>query len=104
MTVGILVCGDNHLILSGPLPTPDDARLLAERFGLSLVRLGPGPAGRHAQWSVEKQAFRDRLTWAVHLRAGESPSPAVALLLAELAARGITIHRETDSWEGAPCA
>ena len=104
MTVGILVSGDNHLILAGPLPAPACARHLAGRFALTYVTLGPAPSARHGPWSIRTQAFRESLAWAVHLRASQAPSPAVAALLAELAARGITIHQETDSWEGAPCA
>lgn len=76
--------------------------MLARRFGLTLVTLGSGAkARRDGAWRIETKAFRERLTWAVQLGAG--PSPAVATLLAELAARGVNTYRETDSWEGAPC-
>lgn len=102
MSVGILVHGDNHLILSGPLPAPACARQLARHLGLSLV--APGSARPPGPWAIRTKEFRENLTWAVHLQSGQQPSPAVATLLAGLAARGITIYRETDSWEGVPCA
>jgi hypothetical protein len=97
-----LVCGDNHLILGGPLPGPGCARVLAQRFGLLLVplgALGPPPVA----WSIRTKEFRENLTWAVELSSDSAPSAAVAQLLAELAARGVTIHRETEPWEGTLC-
>jgi len=100
---GILVCGDNHLILGGPLPGPECARRLAHQFGLRLVTLGPPPVRQWAQWEIRTREFRERLTWAVQLMPYQNPSPAVATLLAELSQRGLTIHREPHSWEGTPC-
>jgi hypothetical protein len=99
--VGILVHGDNHLILAGPLPAPACARRLAQSLGLSLVLLGaPREQGR---WAIRTREYRENLSWAVQLEGGGAPSPAVAVLLDELAGRGIKIYRETDSWEGVPC-
>jgi hypothetical protein len=102
MTVGILVHGDNHLILAGPLPAPACARRLARSFGLSVVALGAVRSS--GPWEIRTKEYRENLAWAVQLESGGAPSSAVAALLNELAARGITIYRETDSWEGVPCA
>lgn len=101
MAVGILVHGDNHLILAGPLPSPACARRLAQSFGLTLVTLGA--LRHHGPWEIRTKEFRENLAWAVQLDGGGTPSAAVAALLNELAGRGITIYRETDSWEGVPC-
>lgn len=74
--------------------------MLARRFGLGLVTLGAPPI--HGPWTIRTREFRENLQWAVHLE-GTPPSPAVAVLLEELAQRGVTIHQETQPWEGAPC-
>jgi len=67
--VGILVHGDNHFIVSGPLPD--------RKIAIALVR----------QWSL------------IQIGAAASPVPgegtmsaAVRVLLEEMSARGITIH------------
>jgi hypothetical protein len=102
-SLGILVCGDNHLILAGPLPAPPCARTLASRLGLTLVRLGDTPVAEFAQWRIRTRADRERLEWAVDLSKGAPVSPAVAVLLDELAQRGVTIHIEENPWYGTPC-
>jgi len=53
-------------------------------------------------WSIVTRALREELAWAVVLDAGngEGQSAAVTVLLAELVARGIAIHRDGE-WPGA---
>ena len=103
MSLGILVHGGNHLILSGPLPAPECARRLAAEFAMSLVSLGCGPRCEFAAWQIRTREFRENLQWAVRLNPAEPASPAVSTLLEELAARGVPIHCEPQSWEGVRC-
>jgi len=88
--VGILVHGDNHLILRGLLPDQENALALVRRW--SLVQIGH-PTLPLDRWQVVTREFRENLQWAA-IVPGDTPiSPAVATLLEELAARGIAIHR-----------
>ena len=87
--VGILVHGDNHLILRGPLPEREAALALVRRW--SLVEIGaatPGPD----EWQVVTREFRENLQWAVVIPGDTEISAAVTTLLQELSARGVTIH------------
>jgi len=88
---GMLVHRDNHFIVNGPEPQPDVARLLLRKW--ELPTLGPAPQWPPVltQWSICTSAFRENLTWAVVIQGG-SPSAAVATLLGELAARGVSIR------------
>jgi hypothetical protein len=86
--VGILVHGDNHFIVRGPLPDREAA--LARHW--SLIRIGattPPPLDR---WRIVSKEFRENLQWAVVVLGEGETAPAVTKLLEELAARGITIH------------
>ena len=87
--VGILVHGDNHLILRGPLPEREVARELVRRW--SLVQIGT--ATPHLDgWQVVTREFRENLEWAAVVPSDTAISPAVSNLLEELSTRGITIH------------
>jgi hypothetical protein len=87
--VGILVHGDNHLILRGPLPEREAAHALVRRW--SLVQIGA--ATLHIDtWQVITREFRENLGWAVVVPGDTEISPAVTILLEELSTRGITIH------------
>jgi hypothetical protein len=88
--LGILVHGDNHFIVRGP--EPDRATALALARHWSLVRIGATTPPALAQWSISTKEFRENLQWAVTVPAEREISPAVAQLLAELAARGVAIH------------
>ena len=44
------------------------------------------------QWSIRTREFRENLEWAVVVPGDDEVTPAVAQLLEELSARGITIH------------
>jgi hypothetical protein len=86
--VGILVHGDNHLILRGPLPEREIARALVQRWSLVQV----GATRQLGEWAVVTREFRENLEWAVVV--GEmAVSPAVTALLEELSGRGIAIQR-----------
>jgi hypothetical protein len=88
--LGILVHGDNHFIVRGPEPDRATALALAQHW--SLVRIGSTTPPALAQWSISTKEFRENLQWAVIVPAETEISPAVAQLLAELAARGVAIH------------
>jgi hypothetical protein len=88
--VGILVHGDNHLILRGPPPEREVALALVRRW--SLVQIGPA-APLLDRWQVVTREFRENLEWAAVVSGDTAISPAVATLLDELSTRGITIRK-----------
>jgi hypothetical protein len=90
MSVGILVHGDNHFIVRGPLP--DRATALALVRHWSSIQIGATTPPALHQWSISTREFRENLEWAVSVPGEGVISPAVGQLLAELTARGITIH------------
>jgi hypothetical protein len=88
--VGILVHGDNHFIVRGPLPERAAALALVRHW--SVIQIGSVTPPALDRWRISSREFRENLEWAV-IAPGEGEfSPAVAELLAELSARGITIH------------
>jgi hypothetical protein len=95
--VGILVHGDNHLIVRGPLP--DRAAALALVRFWSLIQIGEGRPVALRSWTISTREFREDLEWAVIVPGDGSMNPAVAQLLAELSARGIEIHdSQSKNW------
>ena len=90
MSVGILVHGDNHFIVRGPLP--DRATALALVRHWSSIQIGVATPPALHRWSISSREFRENLEWAVSVPAESAISPAVTELLAELAARGIAIQ------------
>lgn len=97
--LGVLVHGDNHFIVRGPLPSPEQARALVERW--SLIRIGSGvDATRESgPWRVSTREFRENLQWAVLVEASSPPQPAIVELLRELEARSVRIRRlPGDDW------
>jgi hypothetical protein len=95
--VGILVHGDNHFIVRGPLPDRDTSEALVRNW--SLIRIGATAPPALAQWQIVSKEFRENLQWAVVVPGESQPSPAVAILLEELSAHGIRIHDLTSG----PC-
>jgi hypothetical protein len=89
---GILVCGDNHFIVSGPLPDRADALALARHW--SIIQIGGTTPPSLQRWSIVTRAFREDLAWAVSLPGDGEMTPAVAVLLSELSARGIAIRND----------
>jgi hypothetical protein len=88
--LGVLVYGDNHLILRGPLPAREVAIALVKHW--SLVQIGMATPPSLEGWEIISLAFREDLEWAVVVPGDGETSGAVAKLLEELAARGIVIH------------
>jgi hypothetical protein len=91
--VGILVFGDNHFIVRGPLPDRDTALALARHW--SLIQIGRTTPIALERWSISTREFRENLAWAVVVPGDGEVTPAVAQLLEELAARGIAVHHST---------
>ena len=88
--VGILVHGDNHFIVRGPLPNREVALALVRQW--SLIRIGLTTPPPLDQWHIISREFRENLKWAVVVPGDCEISPAVTRLLEEMSARGITIH------------
>ena len=94
--LGILVHGDNHFIVRGPLPDPATARSLARHW--SIIQIGRSTPPALQPWSISTREFRENLEWAILVPGEGELSASVAQLLEELRARGITIHNcETNS-------
>jgi hypothetical protein len=96
--IGLLVCGDNHFIVSGPPPAPVAALALARHW--TIIQIGQlGQAGEAMppalqSWGMVTRAFRENLEWAVVVPGDGDPTPAVTQLLQELSARGIAIRTD----------
>ena len=89
--VGILVHGNNHFIVSGPVP--DEASALAMLRRWSIVQIGEEKPSSFGQWQIMSKEFRENLEWALVVPGDRETSPGVAELLGELSARGVTIRR-----------
>ena len=87
---GILVHGDNHFIVRGPLPGRDSALALVRHW--SLIQIGATTPHALDRWQITTREFRENLEWAVVVPGDCEVSPAVTQLLSELSARAITIH------------
>jgi hypothetical protein len=86
--IGILVHGNNHFILSGPLP--DKAAALALVRHWSIVQIGEEKSSSFGQWQIRSKEFRENLEWAVIVPGDREASPGVEQLLGDLSARGVT--------------
>ncbi|MFZ0821565.1 MAG: hypothetical protein WAM91_15990 [Candidatus Acidiferrales bacterium] len=95
--LGILVIGNNHFIVRGPLPDSETALALARHW--SLIQIGCKTPLALQQWRISTREFREDLEWAVIVPGDGEISSAVAQLLSEIARRGIMIYNSTtDSW------
>jgi hypothetical protein len=95
--LGILVHGDNHFIVRGPLPGRDTALALVNHW--SLIRIGAVTPPNLDQWQIVPRAFREDLQWAVVVPGDSEINPSVTTLLEELSARGIAIQNsQTNVW------
>ena len=90
--IGILVCGDNHFIVRGPPPDRETALALARHW--SIIEIGRMTPPSLQSWSIVTKAFREDLEWAVVVPGEGETTPAVAKLLDELSARGVTIRND----------
>ncbi len=87
--VGILVHGDNHFIVRGPLPNRAEALALAKQW--SLIQIGSETPVELQRWTISTKEFRENLAWAVIVPGNGEMNPAVTQLLSELFARGVEI-------------
>jgi hypothetical protein len=95
--VGLLVHGNNHFIVRGPLPARTTALRLVRHW--SLIQIGGKTPPDLDQWHISSREFRENLAWAVLVPGADDIIPAVAELLSELSERGIVIHNSrTDVW------
>ena len=88
--VGILVHGNNHFIVRGPMPDRRAALALVRHW--SLIQIGAMTPQDLKNWRISSREVRENLEWAVVVPGDGELSPAVEVLLQELSARGITIH------------
>ena len=88
--VGILVHGDNHFVVRGPLPDRETALALVRDW--SVIQIGSARPPALDPWRIVNKEFRENLEWAVIVPGDSEASPAVRTLLDELSARGIIIH------------
>jgi hypothetical protein len=93
--VGILVHGDNHFIVRGPMPSRNQAIALARLW--SVIRIGSETPEELRHWRISSKEFRENLEWAVMVRGDGEMSPAVRQLLDEMTARGVAIQDFTRS-------
>ena len=87
---GLLVHGDNHFIVRGPLPSRAVALELVRHW--SVIQIGGTTPPALDPWSIVSREFRENLAWAVIVPGDSEISPAVAELLGELSVRGVPIH------------
>jgi hypothetical protein len=96
-TLGILVHGNNHFIVRGPLPARSVAQALARHW--SLIQIDRKTPPELDQWRISSKEYRENLAWAVFVPGEGEISPAVSQLLEELSRRGIIIHNSRlDCW------
>ena len=88
--IGILVHGDNHFIVRGPLPSRDCALALVRHW--SIIQIGAKTPPNLHRWRISTSEFRENLQWAVRVPGHSEVTAAVAQLLTELTERGIEIH------------
>jgi hypothetical protein len=89
--VGILVHGDNHFIVRGPLPRREVALALVRHW--SVIQIGATTPPVLDRWHIVSREFRENLEWAMVVPGEGETSAAVTKLLDELAARGVIIHK-----------
>jgi hypothetical protein len=88
--LGILVHGNNHFIVRGPLPSRSAALALVRHW--SVIQIGRGASPELEAWRISSREYRENLSWAVLIPGEGEISPAVSQLLQELSERGIVIH------------
>jgi hypothetical protein len=89
--VGILVHGDNHFIVCGPVPDHQTAVALVRHW--SVINIETATPAVLDRWQIVTKEFRENLEWAVVVPGDAEISPAVRTLLDELAGRGIRPER-----------
>ena len=95
--VGILVLGNNHFIVRGPLPDRATALALARHW--TFIQIAQTMPDSLRPWSISTKEFRENLEWAAVVPGDGEVTPAVAQLLGEISARGIKVHHsDTECW------
>jgi hypothetical protein len=95
--IGIIVHGDNHFIVRGPLPDKATALDLVRHW--SIIQIGSTTPSHLSQWRISTREFRENLKWAIIVVADSPFSPAIIQLLDELSARGIRIFDSAnETW------
>ena len=87
--VGILVHGDNHFIVRGPVP--DRATALALVRHWSVIQIDAKTPPHLREWSISTREFRENLEWAIVVPGEAKITAGVEQLLDELRARGIEV-------------
>jgi hypothetical protein len=90
--IGILVCGDNHFIVNGPMPDQEAALALVRHW--SIIQIGQTTPPHLRSWTIVTRAFRENLEWAVVVPGDGEVTHAVAQLLKELSERRIAIRKD----------
>jgi hypothetical protein len=99
--LGLLVCGDNHLLLRGPLPDRVTAGRLVRLWMFPTIGTSINASGILGPWRISTREFREEIAWAVVWPSDTPAQPAVAQLLSEVAGRGIAIcDAATGDWPG----
>ena len=88
--LGVLVHGDNHFIVRGPLPCRETALALVRHW--SVIRIGAVTPSELCAWRISTKEFREDLEWAIVAPGESAHSDAVVQLLGELRSRGVVIH------------
>ncbi len=91
--LGLIVHGEDHFLIRGPKPDAAMARYLVRRWIFPSIEdlLGTSPP-IPADWKITTSEFRENIEWTIVLSCAQSPSPAVAQLVAEVAARGVAVE------------
>jgi hypothetical protein len=88
--LGILVHGNNHFIVRGPMPSRSDALALVRHW--SVIQIGRPTPPELEPWQISSREYRENLAWVILIPGEGEISPAVSQLLKELSERGIVIH------------
>ena len=95
--LGVLVHGDNHFIIRGPLP--DRATALALVRHWTFIQIGATTPVALEHWRISTREYRENLEWAVVVPGDRDVNPEVRRLLDELSSRGVPIHKsELEIW------
>jgi hypothetical protein len=95
--IGILVLGNNHFIVRGPLPDRATALALARHW--TIIQIAQTTPDSLRTWSISTKEFRENIEWAAVVPGDGEVTPAVAQLLDEILARGIKVHdSNTECW------
>jgi hypothetical protein len=91
--LGLIVHGEDHFLIRGPKPDAAMAKYLVRRWIFPSIEdlLGTSPP-IPADWQITTSEFRENIEWTIVLSCAQSPSPAVAQLVAEVAARGVAVE------------